>query len=51
MSAEVDRHQRTRRLAGYSVSLVTIVVIVIVVQVVGHEAGHLATKISQGLTH
>jgi fatty acid desaturase len=33
----------------YGVTLVTIVLAVIVVQLVGHEAGHLFSKVSQGL--
>ncbi len=49
MSTDVCRGRRLRGAAMYGVTLVTIVLAVIVVQVVGHEAGHLFSKVSQGL--
>jgi uncharacterized membrane protein YcjF (UPF0283 family) len=48
-SSDLRRRHRTRAWATYGATLVSIVVIILVVEVVGHEAGHLFTKISQGL--
>ena len=51
MPSQLQRRQRTRGWAVYGVTLVSIVVVIVVVQLVGHEAGALATKINQGLAH
>jgi|HubBroStandDraft_3_1064219.scaffolds.fasta_scaffold743468_2 hypothetical protein len=51
MSGDLRRRQRTRGWAIYGVTLVTIAVTVVVVQFVGHDAGHLVSRITQGLTH
>jgi hypothetical protein len=49
LSTDLRRHRRKRSLAGYGVTLVTIGVILLVVQLVGHEAGHLFSQVSEGL--
>jgi t-SNARE complex subunit (syntaxin) len=43
------RRRRTRTLAMYGVTIVTIALVVLVVNVVGHEAGSLYAKVSSGL--
>jgi len=50
-STEIRRQRRGRSVAMYGVMLVTIALAVVLVQVVGHEAGHLFSKITQGLAH
>lgn len=49
--SQVERRHRTRGWALYGVTLISVLLVVVVVQVVGHEAGDLAAKISQGLAH
>lgn len=39
-----------RTLASLAVTVVTIALVVMVVELVGHEAGHLFSKVTQGLT-
>jgi fatty acid desaturase len=51
MSTDIHRQRRGRSVAMYGVTLVTIALIVVLVQVVGHEAGHLFSKVTQGLAH
>jgi Flp pilus assembly pilin Flp len=51
MSTDIQRRRRLRGAATYGVMLVTIALVVIAVQVVGHEAGHLFSKVSQALAH
>ena len=48
MSTDIRRRRR-RGLATYGVMLLSIALVVVVVQVVGHEAGQLFSKVSQGL--
>lgn len=48
MSTNV-RRRRSRSFAAYGVTIVTIALVLIVVQVVGHQAGDLYSKVSQGL--
>jgi hypothetical protein len=49
LSTGTRRHRRKRAVATYGVTLVTIALVLLVVQVVGHEAGHLFSKVSGGL--
>jgi hypothetical protein len=51
MPSQVERRHRTRGWALYGVTLVTVVLVIVVALVVGHEAGVLAAKVSQGLAH
>jgi hypothetical protein len=44
------RRRRTRSVATYGVTLITIALVLIVVEIVGHQAGNLYSNVSQGLS-
>jgi purine-cytosine permease-like protein len=50
MSGDLRRRQRTRGWAIYGVTIVTVMVTILVIQLVGHDAAHLVSRITQGLT-
>jgi hypothetical protein len=49
MSTGIRRQRRMRTVASLGVTLLTIALVVLVVELVGHEAGHLFSKVTQGL--
>jgi len=51
LSTDFRRQRRRRSVAVYGVTLITIALVIVVAEVVGHEAGHLFSSVTEGLAH